>query len=113
MSSPHERLKEWFANHYHKEQFRLSMGEVSIEIAGFNTLLGFLAQGVALNAYGEDRYLEQLTLTHEKLRVMIEEQKKIPGHDQSPLYHYPLIIGVLIEMDVQAAVELRTEDERE
>lgn len=107
---PAERLKRWFANHYEQEQFRLSMQEIRIDVAGFNTLLGFLAQGVALTGYHEDRYLLQLIATHEKLRGMIEDLQKIPGHDTTSQFHYPLILGVLIEMAIGAVAQLKKED---
>lgn len=107
---PAERLKQWFANHYQRETFRLSMEEIRIDVAGFNTLLGFLAQGVALAAYGEDRYCIQLAATHKKLAAMIEDLQGIPGHEASSQYHYPLILGVLIEMSLGAVAQLKKED---
>lgn len=108
--TPRERLHEWFTNHYESEQFRLSMGEIRLNTAGFNVLLGFLAEGVALVGYEDNRYLMQLVATHEKLAGMIEDLQKIPGHDQTSEYHYPLILGVLIEKAVEAVHQLKKED---
>lgn len=107
---PAERLKAWFAQVYERESFRCSMGEIQLDVRGFNTLLGFLAQGVALAGYGEERYAIQLVETHRKLAGMIEDLQKIPGHDTSSQYHYPLILGVLIEMALGAVAQLKKED---
>jgi hypothetical protein len=105
-----ERLKQWFKNLYEREQFKLSMGEQRIDAAGFHTLLGFLAEGVARAGYESDVYLAQLIGTHQSLRSLIEHLQKIPGHDLTSQFHYPLILGVLIENAIEAVAQLKKED---
>lgn len=103
-----ERLKAWFANHYEHQQFKLSMGETPLATAGLKAILGFLAQGAALAALNEDRYLGQLVLMHGHLSAMIEDVQKIDGHETMKEFHYPLLLGVLIEYAIDAVDHLRT-----
>jgi hypothetical protein len=110
VSDPSERLKKWFANHYNRDQFRLSMGEIRFETAGTNALVGFLAQGVALSGFNDVSYLCKLIDLHGHLSSMIEDLQKIPGHDSLQRYHYALILGVLIGQSLQAVAELHQQE---
>lgn len=105
-----ERLKQWFANLYEAQRFKLSMGEQGIDATGFNTVLGFLAEGVARAGYESDIYLAQMIGTHTAMRSMVEELQKIPGHEFTSQFHYPLILGVLIENAIEAVAQLKKED---
>lgn len=109
---PAERLKAWFKDCYERENFRCSFGETRIDIAGMNVLLGFLAQGISLAGYNDLRYRAQLIETHNTLTKMIVDLQKIPGHDATSQFHYPLILGVLIETALGAINQLKKEDRR-
>lgn len=110
MTDPAKRLKAWFKDRFERESFRLSMGEIRVDVAGLNTLVGFLAQGVALAAYGEERYFTQLAKVHEKLSGMIEDMNLDPNGQRSSVYHYSLLIGALTEAALCAVVQLKEED---
>lgn len=105
-----ERLKAWFANLYQSEQFKLSMGEQCMAAASYHTVIGFLAEGVARAGYENDIYLAQLIGTHQSMRSLVEELLKIPGHELTSQFHYPLILGALIENAINAVAQLKKED---
>lgn len=104
-----ERLKAIFADHYGREQFKLSMGERGAAASGVSVLAGFLAQGIAHLAYYDEKYLATLIDTHGKTCKLVEALKAL-GETNSPQYHYPLILGVIIEDALQAVNKLRKED---
>lgn len=110
MTTFRDRIKKWFKNRYEEEQFELSMGNQRVDAAGMKTLVAFLAQGVAETGCHDPRYRVTLVETHMKLRAMIEDLQKIPGHEQSCAFHYPLILGILIEEALHAVLEMHKED---
>lgn len=108
--TPRDRIADWFANEFKRGQFRLSMGEIEMHTAGMNSVLVFLAQGIAETSYGDEIYLIRLMKLHDKLTAMIDDLQKIPGHEVSGHYYWCLTSGCLIEYALQAVAFLRKED---
>ena len=104
---PSERLKKWFEDRFNEESFRSSMGEISFECSGFNTLIAFIAQGVALTSYSDAAYLRKLLDVCVKLRSMVEDLQKIPGHQTTTQFYYLLAIGSLVEHSLEAVHYLK------
>lgn len=101
------KLKAHFANNYQQWLFTLSMGDSSPYATSMKALCNFLANGVALLAYYDEGYVEQMIEVHQKLVKLTNDLEAQPEGRMNPSYHAAMVAGSVLEMAAEAVQELK------